>query len=1108
MNDIYAIPSIPASLRANVNESELSFVVPVDRENHVINPSFELDNYGENFPYNWDSGNYYEDENVMISQSSMGSVVSENVFSGAKSFRINMTNTDDYLVYGINQPITVPLSSTREEISNGVYNIKGALSFYVFAPAITRLSNFSIFNQPANSTHEIKVFIYANVDENGNSTGEFNQQTSIVESIANIYVDDGNFFDVDIEPNVIGRRKTPEWQRIVIKFNVKCTETNDTLIRFAIANSPIYAINPQPFVFYLDAVQVEFFDDIYGYETTYIDGDVGKYESIYTDGYSWRGKEHKSISHRSMLATTGGIVFNLQKDFNFNTLSVEGLGLPEPQNTIEPFVISDGQQFVSSGIDSRKVTISGYVSNGTYLETFRSTGKLQYFLSKEVIGDKNVRRFFFRLPNSCTTASRYVYFNAIIENINIAPVSENPVILVSIELNNLDIYFHADNYAYSTSNNLSPSQTLNNYQIILFHALGGSPKLEINTQYAELDVNIPQAFFGYKSYSLNADNYVNCYLELSNGNILLGGYFNFLSYTIDGETTVVECKKIAMLRTDGTVLPIRDLDRIDDESLYNYYNGVSGPSSRIESMIQTNDNAIMIAGKFTSVVGRTYDCQNICFFNKIDEYGNVVGNNKDVEGGLIQTSTTGYVKTLAYNREQNNIYVGGYFSKAVNSNNSKAIQLRNVAVYSINQQYKWSQLHYGANGIVNTLAIYNNQLIIGGEFSAMYSNAFSEIYTQTSKAAIYNLSASISLDKKIQSLAATATIKKGTPSARNSTFNDSVNKIIVSKSGEVIIGGKFTSIDLNENNFPSTSLQNINVKNIVKWESFSTFTLMGDIQPSSNSIEFASTEVNDIYASPYNNDVYIVGTFASVGNLGSSVCVARWNKNRWESLDFEVHAQSIRSVFIGKNGYGMLSVKSSVADKLNFKFLPYPLAIENPGLDVQFSIQLYNPLSNNDIADIVSIYNVTTNKSISFNLQVYVDETITIDFSKEVVRPTSNIRGRIVNSIVGGGTFGNFFLANGKNVLYVLGGVRDSNGDFILPIITTLQYESIYSTPVLLYTTSQQPTQPLIGWEIGLARLGLDTRVMQDITEMYPSSTISPFTLDVTNMGIDSIVLE
>jgi len=1108
MNDIYAVPSLPASLRANVTESELSFVVPIDRENHVINPSFELDNYGESYPYNWDSGIYSEEYNTILTQSSMGSVVSENVYRGSKSFRVNMTNTDDYLVYGINQPISVPLASNRDEIDNGVYNIQGALSFYVFAPAVTAISPFSIFNQSAHTSHDIVVNIYANIDANGNPTGEFNIQDVLTSATVSIYVDDGNFFDNDIEPNVIGRRKTPEWQRVVVNFNAKYTEGITTFLRFSIANSSIYSANPQPFVFYLDAVQVEFFDDIFSYETTYLDGDVGQYENIYTNGYSWRGKPHRSISHRTTLATTGGVVFNLQKDFNFNTLSIEGLGLPTPVNTIEPFIFTDGQQFVSSGIDSRKITVSGYVTNGSYLETFRSAGKLQYFLSNQVIGDKNVRRFFFRIPNSCTTASRYVYFNAIVENFTVEPVSENPVIQVSIELNNLDIYFHADNYAYSTSYNLSPEQSLDNYNIILFNTQGGSPVQRYNTEYAELDVNVPQSFFGYESYSLTADNFVNCYLELQNGNILLGGYFNFVTYTINGEATVVECKKIALLKTDGTVIPIRDLNRINDANLYNYYNGVSGPSSRIEAMIQTNDGAIMIAGKFSSVAGRTYDCTNICYLNKIDEDGNIVGNNRDVEGGLIKTSTTGYVKSLVYSRDLNTIYVGGDFSQAVNSNNSKSIQLRNIAIYSINQQYKWSQLHYGANGIVNTLAIQNQSLFIGGAFTALYSDTSTTPYTQTGRAAIYSLNPSIEEANKVKGLASTSTIKKGALGARNSTFNNTVNKIAVSNLGEIIIGGTFTSIDLNENNFPSTALQSIEAKNIVIWNNFSTFKLMGNVKGTSTSVSFNTTEVLDIYAAPYNNDVYVVGKFATIGDLGSSICVARWNTNRWEALNFELHVEEIHSVFVSKNGYGFLSTKSSVNNTLNNKYLPYPIVVENPGLESQFSIELYNPISNNSIADIVSIYNVTTNKSISFNLQIYIDETISIDFTKDVIRPISNIRGRIINSIVGGGTFSNFFLANGKNILYILGGCRDSNGDFIAPITITIRYESIYSTPVLLYESSAQPVQPLIGWEIGLARLGLDTRVMEDITVMYPDITINPFTLDETTMGIDSVVLE
>jgi hypothetical protein len=275
MTDLYAIPNLPGSLRPNRVESEISFVAPVARRNHVVNPSFEVDDIGETQPYNWSVGEYAYMTNQLLSIDSVGAVVSENSYNGFKAMRINFSDTTNSLVYGITQPISVPLSMQKNAFLSGgdvYYNIRGALSFYVFAPAIKpSLANvFTGFNQPAGTEHIIDVDIYATVDANNLPTGQFNDQNIVQSSKVTITVPESAFFSEDVEPNVIGARKNPVWERHYVYFSIAYKYETQTFLRFSIVNN-VETFTGTNFLFYLDAVQLEFFDDVYQYPTTYLD---------------------------------------------------------------------------------------------------------------------------------------------------------------------------------------------------------------------------------------------------------------------------------------------------------------------------------------------------------------------------------------------------------------------------------------------------------------------------------------------------------------------------------------------------------------------------------------------------------------------------------------------------------------------------------------------------------------------------------------------------------------------------------------------------------------------------------------------------------------------
>jgi hypothetical protein len=1114
MTDLYQIPSIPESLRPNRTESELSFIAPVERKNYVVNPSFEVDDVGETRPYGWSVGEYSYFTNQILAENSIGSVVSENVYSGFRAMRINLTDTDTSLVYGVTSPINVPHSMKRlvgKESGNVFYTIRGALSFYAFAPAISPLSPFSTFNQPAGTEHVIDVDVFANVDFNGNPTGQFNEQDIITSSKIAITVPESSFFSEDIEPNVIGRRKNPEWERHYVYFSVRYVPGTNTFLRFAIKNNT-ETFDGISFLFYLDAVQVEFFDDDLQYPTSYFDGNTGIDDPIASSGYYWTGSPLKSESVRSIDAESGGVLFNFQSDFGFQIVTINGLGLPTPENQINPFEFVDGQQYNGTGIKERVITVVGSITNGTFLQAFRNAGQLQFFLSKQRSGVSRPVRFYFRIPTSCKTKSQFVYFNAVVQSVVVEALSETPDVIMTIELNNVDVYFYGDNYAYTVNNALNPIDRLRRFEIIMFQAQGGSPIKDYNTRIREFDVRVNQSFYEYTSYGLHANGPVLTWCELDNGLILMGGRFTRVTYTINNIPKTIYCNHIAILQTDGRIIPLRDFDKRFTPQKYNKTNGVSGPGAVVRSIIQTNDGSIMIGGRFNRVVGRGTDCLNIVHINVIDEVGRARGEFRDVEGGLRAEGQIQGVFTLAHDRRQNFVYVGGSFTSAVNTSNSSGSQLRNAAIYSINQQYKWRQLHFGANGVVKTMTLRGTELFIGGTFTAMRGNSGNDLLTQTRHACLFDTRPSTSEANRVKSLSqiAVQTISSTIP-ARNSVFNNEVKKILVDSYGQVIIGGLFTEIDYNDNQLPSPDLQTLSVGRIVRWDGFGRFTPM-DTGLANNTLGVGyGLRVNDICSSPYNDDVYVVGQFGKVGSIGSAICIARWTKNRWEALDFEMQVQDAQSVFISKRGYGFVSVSTITNANKNRLYEPFPIVIENVGMQTQCVLELTNPKSNFNECELISIYNVTTNKSMTFNMKIAIGETVRIDLTRSNVQPKSNVRNVVLNSLVGGGTFANFFLTEGVNILKILGGQR-FGASFTRPLQVAIRYHAKQISPYQIFETERIRNREVgVAFELGRSKLGLDTKVFNDIKDAFPLydwASYVTWTLDRNQLGVDAVINE
>lgn len=1123
--DIYAAPKLPGSLRHTATESELSFVLPVARRNHIINPSFEIDQIGETSPYNYESGTYNSATNTFSALKSMGSVTSENVYNGFQAMRMVMTDTTSTLVYGRTQPVVAPkdMLVNQTVYNNKVYYfVQGALSFYTFVPAIPKYTKFSKFDQNADSTHMIDVNVFATVDANLNPNGLFNTQTTISTSRLDLKISDATFFSEDVEPNVIGRRKNPFWTRHVVPFSVRFDETIPTYIRFGIKNNA--AETNMNFVFYLDAVQLEFYDDVYRVHTTYLDGDFGINDALPSDGYRWEGAPKKSTSYRSVEAHSGGVLYNFQVDFDMTELNTQGLGLPSPENQIVPFVNSDGQQYVSTGIDSRKISFDGYILGDTLLDTIRKTGQLQFFLSKARTGIGSKRRFYYRTPIGCDGYSDYTYFDAIVDQITVDHLHENPITTIGFELHNLDVYFWGDNYAYTVPNVLKREKNLNKYSIVLFKAQGGNPNTDYRTKTSAYDIAEIDSVFGYESYNLQVNGPVNCWLELDTGQILFGGAFTKALYSINGKTVGVSANHLALLNPDGTVLPIRD-KALQNQSpnYYALYNGVTGPGATVYCMVQTSDKSIMIGGRFNKVLNRTTECKSIWYIPVLNILGQVDGANRDVDNGLTynigearnQLVSPAAVHTMLYDRKTNVVYVGGAFRRSV----AGAIGLRNTAVYSVDKPRKWSALGYGVNNVVRTMSfLTENQVFIGGDFTAAYyDSGVVNLKPHTRGgllAEINNLTNPQQVMKPLMMGALVSQPSVTTLPTVNSAFDDRVKTSVTTNSGKIIIGGDFSYLVYNNIQINPTSFVNrYAYPKIVQFDGYKRFVGMetGVMNNAALAINFNPT-VNQVCKSPYNDDVYVVGRFNQVGTLNQCICIARWTKNRWEMVDFELQIAEAYSVFISKRGYGFVSVRTATTTAGNRDKMiePAPIVIENVGLNTRFCLELTNPITNYGDAKILSIYNVTTDKSITFNMNIAIGETVTLDFTRDNFRATSNIRNRVSNSIVGGGTLSGFFLDEGKNIIKILGGQVSGSGRFVRPVQAKIRYHVRQVTPYQLFESDTiKVDESMVAWELGKSRLGLDTILAGNLQTQYPSYSWSTgaFRLDVAHLGEDTVTI-
>ncbi|HAN38056.1 MAG TPA: hypothetical protein DCQ29_04060 [Chitinophagaceae bacterium] len=291
----------------------------------------------------------------------------------------------------------------------------------------------------------------------------------------------------------------------------------------------------------------------------------------------------------------------------------------------------------------------------------------------------------------------------------------------------------------------------------------------------------------------------------------------------------------------------------------------NGATAGINAMCVRNSELFLV-GNFSGVVasnGQTIAAGKIAVWRN-NSWDHVDANIHNLGGyGLNGTIYTVAVKN-------NIVYVGGEFSMAYNSSNT--VQVNNIAMWDGAQ---WKPIGNGANGTVNTIAIHNNDVYAGGWFSSVYNTNNQQVVANY--IACWNGSTWSALGSS------------------NSFLGNGVNgnvNTIVSYGNNLIVGGSFS-------NAYSSATNNLTVNNIAIWNGTTWQRFCGN--DAGNGV---NGEVKQVLVS--NNNVYVAGAFTTALNASNTVVanrIAMWNGTTWISFGKGVNGTANSVAVVGDKVY-------------------------------------------------------------------------------------------------------------------------------------------------------------------------------------------------------------
>jgi hypothetical protein len=179
---------------------------------------------------------------------------------------------------------------------------------------------------------------------------------------------------------------------------------------------------------------------------------------------------------------------------------------------------------------------------------------------------------------------------------------------------------------------------------------------------------------------------------------------------------------------DATHTLANSTETAADKAAIGLFNGIGGngtissENAAIASVAHHSSGTIFLAGNFTT----SSNSNNIVAFN--DGSVSALPNN-----GL-----DGSVTSLALSGD--NLFVGGSFMDT--SSASTNGMLKGVALYNVQSQ-KWSALGAGVNGKVSSLAVSNDQLLVAGNFTRLFTSSSDDTGFDAPGFAAWNISKSV-----------------------------------------------------------------------------------------------------------------------------------------------------------------------------------------------------------------------------------------------------------------------------------------------------------------------------------------------------------------------------
>lgn len=339
----------------------------------------------------------------------------------------------------------------------------------------------------------------------------------------------------------------------------------------------------------------------------------------------------------------------------------------------------------------------------------------------------------------------------------------------------------------------------------------------------------------------------------------------------------------------------------------------------------------------------------------------------------------------------------------------------NIAIYDPDAD-TWSAVGAGTNGTINAVAVdpVTGDIYVGGNFTAPFTDlaywdvsasAWATLGSGTSGGSGIVFGMCFGLDENlyvvgnftaINGVSATnCAYYDGTWHAMGSGLGDSGFVCLADKNGDIVIGGRFTTVEAG----------GVTANKIIGWNGHAFYPLAGGLSAAVGS-EF-------VYALALGRD----GNLWAGGSFGGGVVpnadgLALWNRSAFAQLDVNLPATMVvqalavcpttGDVYVG---FDYLAASSSPGSALN--------TVTNTGTaDAYPVIELAGP------ARFVWIENQTTGERLYLNLVVLAGETVTLDCARKVVESDWGAY-RVLAGIQPGSDFGRFHLAPGANTIAV-----------------------------------------------------------------------------------------